>query len=128
MKYILSKFVRTSFKETLIRLKRELRNEDFIVLKELDLRNILSKKLEVEIGNYRIIHIYNPLITYNALLADKDIGLMLPFSIVIRELKNNQIRICVVNYSIAMRLLSDHDLIIAASAVSNKLKKILAKL
>lgn len=128
MKYTLSKFVKTSFKETLIKLKRELINENFIVLRELDLRDILNKKLEVEIGNYKIIHIYNPLIAYKALLVDKDIGLMLPFSIVIRELKNNQIRISVVNYSIAMRIFSDKDLIIASSAVSNKLKRILAKL
>lgn len=128
MKYTLTKFVKTSFKETLIKLKRELINEDFIVMRELDLRDMLNKKLEVEIGNYKIFNIYNPLITYKALLVDKDVGLMLPFSIVVRELKNNQIRICAVNYSIAMRIFSDKDLIIAASAISNKLKKILAKL
>lgn len=128
MKYLLSKFVSASFEETLLNLKKELRNEEFIVLSELDFKDILNKKLQVEIGNHKILNIFNPAIVYKALRVDRDIGVMIPFSLAVRELKGGRIRICVINYSVAMRFFSENDLIGAASATTNKLKRILSKL
>ena len=128
MKYLISKFVNASFEETLLNLKQELGNEEFIVLSELDLKDILNEKLEVEIGNHKILNIFNPAIVYKGLTVDRDISVMFPFSMAVRELKGGRIRICVINYSIAMRFFSGNDLIAAASATTNKLKRILSKL
>lgn len=128
MKYILSKLVKTSFNLTLFNIKKELRNEGFIVLKEMDLKNILNTNTKGETKNYIIINITNKLILNQALLADKDIGVLFPFNIILRELINGQVRICVINYSIAMRIFSQYNVIVAASTISNKLKRVFAKL
>ncbi|MCC7159122.1 MAG: hypothetical protein IT281_06265 [Ignavibacteria bacterium] len=127
MKYILKTFVKSTFQETLIRLKRELSIEDFIILEELSLSDILNKKMEVGI-NYKILVIYHPFILYDGILTDKEAGVLIPFSLVIRELKNSSILICVMNYSIAMKLFSEYGFLKPASATTSKLKKILAKM
>lgn len=128
MKYLISKFINYPFEKTLLNLKKELGNEEFMILSELDLKNILNEKLKVEIGNHKILSIFNPAIVYKGLTVDRDIGVMFPFNLAVRELKNGRTRISVVNYSIAMRFFSDNDLIAAASAATNKLKRILSKL
>jgi len=51
-------------------LKKELEYEEFVVLSELDLKDILNEKLEAEVGNHKILSIFNPAIEYKGLTVD----------------------------------------------------------
>lgn len=128
MHYLLSQFARTSFDDTLTKLGIELRKEGFSLLTEINLSETSRKELNTEIGNHKILKIFKPAIVNKGLTVDSDISLMFPFSMAVRELKNVMIRICVLNYSIAMRIFSQYDVNTAAAIISNKLKRILSRI
>ena len=128
MKYLISKFVKTSFNDTMTKVGNELKKEGFIVLTEIDITETIKKKLDVDFGNYKIIGACHPLITYRALLVDKDIGVMFPCNFVIRELINGQIRVSAINPITAMRAARNYKLSVIASEISHKLNKVLDNL
>jgi uncharacterized protein (DUF302 family) len=128
MHYLLSQFTRTSFGNTLTNLGVELRKEGFSILTEINITEAIRKELSKEFGNYRIIGASHPSITYRALLADNDIGVMFPCNFVVRELKNGQIRVSVINPITAMRSTRNYKLIDIATEMSFTFKKILERL
>jgi len=125
MYYILSQFARTSFDDTFTKLGVVLKKEGFGLLTELNLSETIRKELNAEIDNHKILNIFNSAIANKGLIVDSDISLMFPFSMAVRELKSVMIHICVLNYSIAMRIFRKYDVNTAASIISNKLRKIL---
>ncbi|HMQ97524.1 MAG: DUF302 domain-containing protein [Ignavibacteria bacterium] len=127
MKYLLTKYTKSNFEVAVRILRKELESEGFIIINELNVKDVFKDNLNYKLSNYKLFIVYNPLILFKGIQLDKESSLLIPFNIAIRELKNASIRISVMNYSIAMRIFSERDLLIPASITTNKLKKVLAK-
>ncbi len=81
--YGYKKEVKLSYAEAVAKVKEELKKEGFGVLTEIDVKDTLKNKLNVDFDNYIIMGACNPPFAYKALQVMKDVGLMMPCNVVV---------------------------------------------
>ena len=128
MNYYYSKIMDLSFDEAIDRVTDELQKEGFGVLTEIDVKATLKKKLDVDFRNYRILGACNPPFAYQALLAEPQIGLMLPCNVVVQESDNGQIIISAIDPLASMQAVENEALGDVAEQVRAKLQKVIESL
>jgi uncharacterized protein (DUF302 family) len=85
MSYYISKKIFASYEDAVARVKEQLKKEGFGILTEIDVKQTLKKKLDVDFRNYCILGACNPPFAYNALQAERNIGLLLPCNVIVQE-------------------------------------------
>ena len=128
MSYNNSKLVSTNFDDTIIKVTEELKNEGFGVLTEIDVKETLKKKLDVNFRKYRILGACNPPLAYKALSTEENIGVMLPCNVIVQELDNGRVRVSAINPMEAMKAVENPNLEEVANTVSEKLVNVLNNL
>ncbi len=81
--YGFSKVVNLGYEEAIGKVTEELKKEGFGVLTEIDIKETLKKKLDVEFKPYKILGACNPPFAYKSLQAEEQIGLMLPCNVIV---------------------------------------------
>jgi len=109
--------------ETVVALAREaLKKEGFGILTEIDVQEKMKEKLGVDMGKYIILGACNPPNAYKAILAEENIGLMLPCNVIVYE-KGGKTVLSVIKPTVAMQMIDNAELQKAAETVEEQLKK-----
>ncbi len=74
-----------TFETTLSRVRETLMAEGFGVLTEINMKEKLKEKIDVDFREYVILGACNPPLAYSALSEDLDIGLLLPCNVIVYE-------------------------------------------
>lgn len=128
MAYHNSKTVSTTFEETIERVTEELKNEGFGVLTEIDVKETLKKKLDVDFRKYRILGACNPPLAYKALSEEENIGVMLPCNVIVQEKEGGVVQVSAINPMESMKAVANPNLEEVAATVSSKLAKVIENL
>lgn len=124
MTYGYRKETEGDFAEVVERTKEELKKEGFGILTEVNVRETLKKKLDVEHDDYVILGACNPPFAYKALKAEKEIGLMLPCNLIVYR-ENNKIFVSTILPTVAMSMIDNSELKKIAEEAEEKLKRVI---
>ncbi len=124
MQYSYKRPVNIPYSESVMKTKAELQKEGFGVLTEIDVKATLKKKLNVDYENYLIIGACNPPFAYQALQAEKDIGLLLPCNVIVYD-DGGKTFVAAILPIQAMRMIENKKLQAIAVEVESKLKKVI---
>ena len=75
----------TSYDDLLVSVPEALATEGFGVLTQIDVKQTLKKKIDVDFRRYMILGACNPALAHQALGVDIDVGVFLPCNVVIYE-------------------------------------------
>jgi uncharacterized protein (DUF302 family) len=85
MSFGIRRVVSLSYDEVLARAAEALKSEGFGVLTEIDVKETLKKKLDVDFRRYRILGACHPPSAHKALSIDLEVGLMMPCNVIVFE-------------------------------------------
>jgi len=125
MKYYFSKTVTLPFDDAIERVIAELQKQGFGVLTDIDVKQTLKKKLDVDFKKYRILGACNPSFAYKALQAEDKIGTMLPCNVIVQEIDEGQVEVAAIDPVASMQAVSNPVLKDVAEKIQAKLKKVI---
>lgn len=123
--YAFKTAVNLSFEEAVEKVTEELKKEGFGVLTEIDVKETLKKKLDVDFRKYKILGACNPPNAYKAFQAEKDIGLMLPCNVIVYEGETGETVVAAIDPVASMRAVENIRLEATALEVKRKLRNVI---
>ena len=128
MKYFYSETTDQSFDEAIETVTNLLKEEGFGVLTEIDVKETLKKKLDVNFKKYRILGACNPQFAHKALTAEDKIGVMLPCNVIVEEHEDGQVEVSAVDPVASMQAVENDELHPIADEVRSRLQKVIDQL
>ena len=127
MTYYFSKTLKTGFDEALRRTTEALKREGFGIITEIDVKDTLKKKIDVDFRNYRILGACNPKLAYEALRLEDKIGTMLPCNVVVAENADGTIEVAAIDPVASMAAIDNPRLKQMAAEVGERLRRVVAE-
>jgi uncharacterized protein (DUF302 family) len=129
MSYHFSKrFHNLSFDDAIVRVTEELKKEGFGVLTQIDVKETLKTKIDVDFRKYRILGACNPSLAHKALRTEDKIGVFLPCNVVVQEHENGEVEVSAVDPVSSMASVGSKDLECIAEEVQKKLMRVIEAL
>ena len=126
MTYHNTKIVNLTYDEAIEKVTEELKKEGFGVLTEIDVKETLKKKLDVDFRKYKILGACNPPLAYKALQTEENIGVMLPCNVIVQEKADGKVQVSAINPMTSMQSVANPNLAEVAETVTNKLLNVLS--
>jgi uncharacterized protein (DUF302 family) len=123
--YYFNKIVDMPFDQAIERVTGELKKEGFGVLTQIDVKETLKKKLDVDFRKYKILGACNPNFAFQALQKEDKIGVMLPCNVILQETTDSKIEVAAVDPIASMTGVENTDLADIATQVQAKLKRVI---
>jgi uncharacterized protein (DUF302 family) len=98
-----------------------LKKEGFGILTEIDVKETLKSKIDVDFKKYKILGACNPHFAYEALQSEDKIGVLLPCNVIVQEHENGAVEVSAVNPMASMSAVQNKNLGELASKVQLKL-------
>ena len=105
-----------------------LKTEGFGVLTEIDVKETLKKKLDVDFHPYKILGACNPTLAYRALNAAPEVGLLLPCNVTVSEVEAGRVQVSIIDPLMMMSVVEGAALQPIAQEARERLNRVIAAL
>lgn len=117
--------VRGSVESAGDRVRAALKDQGFGVLTEIDMAGTLKKKIDVDLEPYVILGACNPALAHKAVSVDREIGLLLPCNVVVRQDPENAdlVHVEAMNPNLMVQFADDPGLAEVAAEAAERIQK-----
>ncbi len=102
-----------------------LKAEGFGILTEIDVKNTLKQKLDVDFQRYTILGACNPPLAHKALQSEHEIGLLLPCNVIVYEAGDNKTTVSIVDPLLMLDVAGSDALHDVATEAKTRLTRVL---
>ena len=106
MTYYFSSTVNMRFDDAVACTKEVLKQHNFRVVSEIDMKDNFKKALNLEFRPYLVLGACNPQLTYRALQAEDKIGTMLPCTIVLQQHDDGHVEVSAIDPVVSMQAIT----------------------
>jgi uncharacterized protein (DUF302 family) len=117
-----------TLEEAIARVTAALKNEGFGVLTEINVKETLQKKLDVDFRGYVILGACNPPLAHKVLTAEPQIGLLLPCNVVVQEAPEGGVVVTIADPRAMFLLVDNPDIQPIVDEVERRLRRVIASL
>lgn len=128
MNYYFAKSLTVGFDEAVRRAIDGLKEEGFGIITDIDVKDTLKKKINIDFRNYRILGACNPTLAHEALQLESKVGTMLPCNVVVQDMGAGKVEVAAIDPVASMQAIENPQLKQAAAQVQAKLKKVIDNL
>jgi uncharacterized protein (DUF302 family) len=118
--------VGTGYEGAISKVTEELKKEGFGILTEINVKDTLKSKLDVDFRRYVILGACNPKFAHATLQAERDIGLMLPCNVIVYEEDDGSVVVAAMDPAAAMGVVGNPSVVPIAKEVTAKLERVIA--
>ena len=128
MGYYFAKTLDIAFDQAVRRTTEALKQQGFGIITEIDVKDTLKKKINVDFRNYRILGACNPALAHKALEIEDKVGTMLPCNVVVQEAGPGKVEVAAIDPVASMQAIDNPKLTAAAEEVRTKLRAVIDSL
>ena len=125
MSYYFAKTIKLPFDQVVAKTRAALAQEGFGVITEIDVRQVLKAKIDVDFRPYLILGACNPKLAHEALRIEDKVGTMLPCNVVVQDVGGGRTEVAAIDPVASMKAIQNPMLLEKASAIADKLRKAL---
>ena len=126
--YSIRTTVKGSYEETIPRVTDALKQEGFGILTQIDVKDTLKKKLNVDFPKYIILGACNPPLAHKALSAETEIGLLLPCNVIVYEGTDGQTVVAAQDPDAVLGIVGNPALVSVAKDARERLARMIESL
>jgi len=126
--YAIRTTVKGSYEETIPRVTDALKQEGFGILTQIDVKETLKKKLNIDFAKYVILGACNPPLAHKALSSETEIGLLLPCNVIVYEDKDGQTVVAAQDPDAALGIVGNPALVPVAKEARERLARVIEAL
>ncbi len=124
--YGLKKTVALPYDKAVEKTRAALKDQGFGILTEIDIKEKMKEKLGVDFKRYVILGACNPPLAHKALLAEPDIGLLLPCNVIVYEVTDDESVVAAADPEAMMQVTGNDTLRTIAEDAKKRVKNALA--
>ena len=128
MAYYFSTTLEQPFADVIERVTAELKEEGFGILTEINVKQALKEKIDVDFRNYRILGACNPPFAYQALQAEDKIGTMLPCNVIVQDTEDGRVEVAAIDPLASMQAIDNPQLQEVAEEIRGRLQRVVERL
>jgi len=122
MEYGYKRVINDSFESVETKAREMLAEQGFGVLTEVNVKNTLKEKLDIDFGKYQILGACNPSLAFEALSSELGVGLFMPCNVVVWENENKSTTVASIDAKTMSDLIQNDQINALAERVNALLK------
>ena len=122
MEYGYKRVINDSFESVEAKAREMLAEQGFGVLTEVNVKNTLKEKLDIDFGKYQILGACNPPVAFEALSSELGVGLFMPCNVVVWENEDKSTTVASIDAKTMSDLIQNDQIDALAERVNSLLK------